>query len=205
MNQANQQHTLIMGIDPDVDKSGIAIIDAQAEGGQPKTHVETLDLPHLMDYAIRTRGKCERNGWRLRTYVEASWKLQSNWHLNWKDSKQVAAAKGHAAGRNHQVGMDICTILRAFGITVIEAMPLPKGWHGHDRKITQLEINALLPCYDLTPIRRTNQEGRDAVLLALYNSGLSPKKPIPAALFKAAHTDKTNSEILRSILKNSSK
>jgi len=94
--------------------------------------------------------------------VEASWMIQANWHVNKFDRRNRAAAKGYDVGRNHQVGMLIVEMCKVNGIPVVEHIPLRKCWSGKDRKITHEELTQFCPV-DKT---RTNQEMRDAVLLA---------------------------------------
>ena len=157
-------HNYIIGIDPDVDKNGYAIIDMATR----KVSVTTVTLPHLIEIVTNAQEKAIADGKRLTVYVEAGWLCQSNWHLGFRDSKQRAAAKGKAVGRNHQRGMDIVELLKYRGIDVVEVAPLKKVWKGKDRKITQEELERIVG-----KIERTNQEGRDAALLAWVMAGLS--------------------------------
>jgi hypothetical protein len=103
----------------------------------------------------------------LKVYVEAGWLNQPNWHLGFRDSKQMVAAKGKSLGRNIQRGMDIIELLQYKGIDVDAVQPLRKIWKGKDRKITQEELARIVG-----DIPRTNQEGRDAALLAWVHAGL---------------------------------
>jgi hypothetical protein len=58
--------------------------------------------------------------------------------------------------------------LQYYGIEVMEKQPLRKIWQGKDRKITHAEITAITG-WDK---KRSNQEERDAMLLAWNESGL---------------------------------
>jgi hypothetical protein len=54
-----------------------------------------------------------------------------------------------------------------YGLHVTLRRPLTKCWHGKDRKITQAELEAITGTAG-----RTNQEMRDAALLAWVEAGL---------------------------------
>lgn len=156
----------IVGIDPDTEKNGYAIIDMETK----KVSVTTVTLPHLMEIIDNAQAKADDEGKRLTVYVEAGWLCQSNWHIGWRDSKERAAAKGRSVGRNHQRGMDICEMLTYRGINVVQVAPLRKIWGGKDYKITHDELVDVVG-----PVDHTNQEGRDAALIAWVNAGLPVK------------------------------
>lgn len=150
----------IIGIDPDVKMSGVACVDV-AEG---TVVADALPLPRLLDYVMEVASVplC-----RVVVVVEASWSTSHNWHGKDNDGKKVAGRKGYDVGRNHQTGMAIVEILRHRGIDVVEKRPLVKIWKGKDGKITHEEITAICG-WDR---KRSNQEERDAVLLAWDFSG----------------------------------
>ena len=156
----------IVGIDPDTEKNGYAIIDMETR----KVSVTTVTMPHLMEVIDNAQAKADDEGKRLTVYVEAGWLCQSNWHIGWRDSKERAAAKGRSVGRNHQRGMDICEMLTYRGINVVQVAPLRKIWGGKDYKITHDELVDVVG-----PVDHTNQEGRDAALIAWVNAGLPVK------------------------------
>jgi hypothetical protein len=99
--------------------------------------------------------------------VEASWKISTNWHTGRGDSIRTAARKGKDAGRCHEVGRKIVECAQFYGLEVVERLPLKKIWKGKDGKITDAEIKAFMPIQG-----RTNQEERDAALLAWDYAGL---------------------------------
>lgn len=152
---------LIIGIDPDIDKSGFCLLD-------PKTKfvsVMVYDFPSLMRF-FQKQAECKEI--ETIVVVEASWMHnKTNWHLSPMDSKRIIAAKGYSVGQNHQTGKLICEMARAYGLKVVEHIPLVKCWKGKDRKITDAEIKAFMPIQG-----RTNQESRDAALLAWTFAGL---------------------------------
>ena len=107
-------------------------------------------------------------GKSIAVVVEASWHKTHNWHLNRRDTLGIAAKKGYDEGRNHEAGRKIIEMLNYYGIEVIEKEPLRKIWKGPDGKITHTEITAITG-WDK---KRSNQEERDAMLLAWDRSGL---------------------------------
>lgn len=147
----------VIGIDPDVDKSGVAYLQVATR----KLEVAALSFPALMDYFDYVVATMKKSGESAIVVVEASWMTKSNWHLCIKETKQRAAAKGYSVGQNHQTGKLICEMARAKGLEVLEHAPLRKCWRGKDGKITADELQQITGL-----IGRTNQESRDAALLA---------------------------------------
>ena len=153
----------VIGIDPDVEKSGLALLDVNKKN----INVLTLTFPELLEFLNDIRINISNTV----VYVEAGWHIKTNWHINAKDNRRTASAKGNAAGRNHEVGRKICEMARHYGLEVVEAHPLRKIWKGPDGKITQDEIEYFIPGFP----KRTNQEVRDAALLAWHHSGFPIK------------------------------
>ena len=155
------RHDIIIAIDPDVDQSGVARLDVT----QRKSWADTLPFPMLVEY-VRTVHR--QNAGKVTVVVEASWHKTHNWHLSRYDRPGVAAKKGYDEGRNHEAGRKLVEMLQYYGIEVEEQPPLRKIWQGPDRKITHTEITAITK-WDK---KRSNQEERDAMLLAWNRSGL---------------------------------
>lgn len=152
---------IIIGIDPDIDKSGVCVLDPK------ERHVQATvaSFPDLVSYFEKQSKQSDID---TTVVVEAAWMHnKTNWHMTPKDSKRVAAAKGYSVGQNHQTGKLICEMARAYGLKVVEHIPLVKCWKGKDRKITDAEIKTFIPIQG-----RTNQESRDAALLAWVFAGL---------------------------------
>lgn len=156
-------HDIIIGIDPDVEASGVATLIR----GTKKIDATTMTLPVLMDYLRRVRYPTLT----IAVVVEASWTTAHNFHSLPSDSKAVAAKKGYHVGRNHQIGIDIADIARHFSLDVRLQPPLRKIWKGKDRKITHEEICAITGY----TAKRSNQEERDAMLLAWTSANLPIK------------------------------
>lgn len=154
----------IIAIDPDVKKSGVAAI--YFENGLIDPLSATFG--ELSGWLQTMRDVCEHQNQSLVVVVEAGWLNKSNWHTRRGDNPKLAAAKGYSVGCNHEVGRKIVEMCKHYGIDVIEQAPLRKRWKGKDGKITHKEL------VELTGITksRTNQEERDAVLLAWHYAGL---------------------------------
>lgn len=151
-------YDIIIGIDPDVDKSGVAVLSTNLR----KVYVDAKCFPDLLESLqsdVRLYNATFRN---YVVVVEASWMIRGNWHLTERGRKQYAAATGYKVGCNHQVGKLIVEMCKHYEIPVVEHIPLRKCWSGKDGKITHEELIQFCPV-DKT---RTNQEMRDAALLA---------------------------------------
>jgi hypothetical protein len=169
-----KKYDIVVGIDPDVDKSGCAFLEVSTR----KLEVSTLTFPHLLDYlqfVKKTKDEGESkeefpSEIHVAIVVEAGWLNRSNWHLKNSDSKRIASAKGNSTGRNHEVGRKIVEMAKHYGLEVIEQPPLRKFWKGKDGKITHEEL-----AHFTGIMGSTNQEGRDAALIAWNYAGLPVK------------------------------
>jgi hypothetical protein len=162
-----KKYTHIIGIDPDVEKSGAAYLHVPTR----KMECSSMTFPQLIDYLqfVKTEIEDEKmlagfgynDGEQAIVVVEAGWLNKSNWHLKNNDSKRVASAKGNSAGRNHETGRKIVEIAKHYGFDVHEQRPLKKIWKGKDGKITAEEFEAITGV-----MGRTSQDIRDAGLIA---------------------------------------
>lgn len=165
----------IIGIDPDCDRSGVAVIDTAAR----ELLVYTMTFPELVQYLTCVAAD-SMEGRGVLVVVEASWKTETNWHGRRGDGYKVAAKKGYDVGRNHETGRKISEMAKAYGLEVKEKSPLRKCWKGKDGKITHGELVSLL---EGSGVRhnlggRSNQEERDAALLALDASGIAMRMKV---------------------------
>lgn len=151
----------IIAIDPDKGKSGVAFLKPSTR----QLEVSNLTFPCLMDYLQSCKCTSDAKKETFIVVVEAGWMVRkSNFH----------EAQGHRAekiakdvGANHETGRKIIEMCRHYRIEVMEHAPLVKCWKGKDRKITHEELVSFT---GLTG--RTNQDGRDAALLAWVYAGL---------------------------------
>lgn len=154
----NSDRDTIIGIDPDCKKSGVAILfksrKAFCRVESCSFHVLLQLFESLKDEAV--------------VVLEGGWLNESNWHMrNTAASPAKAAAMGRNVGMNHQTGLLLVEMCASIGIPCEVVKPLRKGWSGPDRKITAKELE-----YFTGWSRRTNQDARDAALLAWVYAGL---------------------------------
>jgi len=155
-----------IGIDPDVDKNGVAVYDTD------KRELKLYSLPfsETIDFICNLRDSTDA---KVEILLEAGWfNRKASWRLRYTDSKEVCALKGYHVGRNHQRGMDIEEALRHRGFnndSLIPHAPFRKQWSGKDGKITHKELVML--CAQRPSIKFehkvSNQEERDAALFAI--------------------------------------
>jgi hypothetical protein len=158
---------IIIAIDPDVEKSGVATFSPATLG----LFAHSLTLPELIDYIRTKHSALAETAYPLLVVIEAGLMNGSNHHL--KSKGQYHAAKiGEHVGRNHEISMQIGKFCEHYQIPYEFKRPLKKCWKGKDGKITKEELDMLLEGSGITPIGRCNQEMRDAVLLALDKSGI---------------------------------
>lgn len=159
---------IVVGIDPDCQESGVGVVVLCDR------HVETakMGFPLLIGYLKQLK---EIYGYdKLLVVIEGGWLNDSNWHVHAatkyvRDVAARAAKIGRSTGMNHQTGMLIQQMCDHHGIRNKVVKPLKKCWKGKDGKITQAELEAYTVHGKLP---RTNQDQRDAILLALVTAGL---------------------------------
>ncbi len=142
---------LLIGIDPDCEKSGIATLNTKTN----QVEVKNLSFFELLDYLLKS--KTDIKSVRL----EAGFLNSGNWHLHYTDSKAKAAAKGRDVGRNHEVARKIAEMLEYLGIKHELVKPTK---HKMDNATLQQKLERL----KITGLpKRTNAEMRDAVSLLI--------------------------------------
>ena len=180
-----KKQDIIIGIDPDIDQSGVATI-TMAMGS---VTAQRMRFPDLIDHLASEHNKATMGGLTLAVHVEAGWFNTSNWHTNRRMGANYNAAIGQAVGRNQAVGMKILEMCGHIGVEAHAVRPLPKTmrvgsgtlpmWGGADGKVRADELGRLLAgCGLRMPKGRTNQDERDAVLIALRGAGyvICPRK-----------------------------
>ena len=156
------KYDIIIAIDPDTEKSGVAMLDLKHN----EVEASAMPFPELLDM-LR-----DVSQWTspCKVIVEGGWLVsKSNYHAAYGRVGECVARK---VGANHETGRKIVEVLEHWGIEHEVVHPLKKCWKGRDRKITQKELNSLLRGMGIKEMGRCNQDMRDAVLIALTYSGL---------------------------------
>ena len=153
-----------IGIDPDVEKNGVAIVERETKHLEcaAMTFAETLDY---LQWVAKRSAEAKAS---VKVYVEAGWMNRTNWHLKKWDNRGQVVAKGVSQGRNEQVSRMLGEMCEHYGLDWKHIKPFRKCWQGRDRKITHDELCAVTGLM----YGRTNQEMRDAALIAWVSAGL---------------------------------
>jgi predicted RNase H-related nuclease YkuK (DUF458 family) len=136
---------VLIGIDPDVDKSGVAF----------KLNDEII-LMNLKFFRLFDRLKelIElRGNENIVVYVECGYLNASNWHKKVNQSASINAKIGELTGANFETAKKICEMLEYLQIT------------HHKIKPTKSKVNAKLFAQITGIVKTTNQEQRDAYML----------------------------------------
>lgn len=133
----------LIGVDPDVEKSGIAIIDGN------NVTIDNLTFFQLFDYLKFYKEK-ER---KLTVYVECGFLNKSNWHKSAGKSAAFNAKIGEYTGANFETAKKICEMCEYLNIPHVKVKPTSsKKDSDFFKKLTGITT-------------RTNQEQRDAFML----------------------------------------
>lgn len=138
-----KKEKLLIGIDPDVDKSGVAFKNGKL--------IELLNLTffQLFDFLSFYNDKEEKPV----IYIECSYLNQSNWHKKTNSSSSLNVKIGERTGANFETAKKI--------VEMCEYLNLPF----EQIKPTRSKVNADF-FKQITKIdKRTNQEQRDAYML----------------------------------------
>ena len=148
------QTRYILGIDPDLEKSGIALLDRQCGEFQKVSAVSFVEMSLILRGDVPDKDDI--------TIVLEDSDLSTNWHVNPRDNVHVAAAKGRSIGMCHATARHIKELAEYYQLPVVQMKPLRKCWKGPNGKITHDECRQFMRNLPT----RTNQEMRDAALLA---------------------------------------
>ena len=129
---------MIIGIDPDLVKSGVAIIT-------DKMTLHNLTFPELMQLFSDNKDQIKK------VVIEAGWlNVKSNFHARYGQSKSAGERIAKNVGENHATGKLIAEMAEYYNLNVILVKPTKK-------KYTAEEFNRLTGW-----VGRSNQEQRDA-------------------------------------------
>ena len=134
---------MLIGIDPDVDKSGIAFINGTTLTLENLTFFELFDM--LKFYKEKEVKPV--------VYVECGFLNKSNWHKNSGKSAAFNAKIGEYTGANFETAKKICEMCDYLNIPHIKIKPTQsKTSSDYFKKLTGAKF-------------KTNQEQRDAYML----------------------------------------
>lgn len=167
--EPRKKHDVIIGIDPDKEKSGIGILYMATR----KLELTNMSFPVLLDNLQAWKKDEADNNRKVIVIVEAGWmNAKSCFHkAQGKSAEKIAKD----VGANHETGRKIIEMCEYYGIEVIAQAPLRKCWRGKDGKITHEEL-----AYFTGITGRENQDARDAGLLAWNYAGM----PIRTKIWK---------------------
>jgi hypothetical protein len=134
---------ILIGIDPDVNKSGVARYNKLNK----ELGLTTLTFFELFDYLSYEKGKID-----IKILIEAGWLNKSNWHTENKN-KYISTMIGNRTGANHETGrkiVEMCEYLKLKYELIIPKKS--KVNHEYFKKLTGITS-------------KTNQEERDAAML----------------------------------------
>ena len=153
---------IVIGIDPDVEASGVAELNTVTR----TIKLFNLDFNGLCSYLRKIK---QEFGDLAQIHIEDSSNTTHNWHLSSRYGSSARAARiGYDVGRNHQLCFDVYDYACQLGLDISRQMPFKKCWKGKDGKITHEEISSFIPIQQ----KKTNQEQRDAALIAWLCAGL---------------------------------
>ena len=147
---------LKIGIDPDVKKSGVAII----------SHNKVLSVLSLNFFELYEYLEISSQDIEL-IKIEASWLISTNFTAHSGTLAQRLKIANHI-GANHEVGRKIMQMCDYLQIKYKLIKPLKKIWKGPNKKITHAELLNIWQVKKLGFVKKqTNQEERDAILLLM--------------------------------------
>ena len=149
--------SLIIGIDPDVTKSGVAIYSKQTKTIQYKS----LSFFDLLEYLKSIKDSVDL------IKIEGGWINKKSNFRNTK-IKNISDAISRKVGENHGAGKKIVEMCEYLNIKNKVSKPLLKRWKGLDGKITHSEIIKLLEPLKIEIGNKSNQDQRDAILICLF-------------------------------------
>ena len=164
------KHTHILGIDPDLTKSGIAILNIAERRFEAVQAMPFADVIKMLDTLGSGDRPCD-----LLVVIEDS-SNSTNWHLGGvlksglplMRKLSTAAAIGRSAGQCHATLTHLKEYAESVGLEVKMQKPLRKCWKGADRKLSQAEAEQFMVGLP----KRCNQECRDSALLCWVVAGL---------------------------------
>ena len=149
---------LIIGIDGDVDKNGVAVLDKD----KGELELKSLTFFDLLDYL-----KAEKENIKV-VKIEASWLVQkSNFHF--AKSKGISDRISAKVGANHETGKKIIEMCQYLNLEYKLVKPFQKTWGTPSGKISAQQLKLNLSRLKINLIcKHNNQDARDSALICLY-------------------------------------
>ena len=136
-----------VGIDPDVDKSGVAVKCGKV------FHLYNMTFFELFDKLKTLLDNSKENNIPLEIYIECGFLNSGNRHKVANASHALNSKIGERIGANHEVAKKICEMCDYLGLEYKQIRPT--------RSKTNSEFFNQITGYD----KRSNQEQRDALML----------------------------------------
>ena len=173
MDNPTQKKSLLIGIDPDTEASGWAVVNLNDR----TIHLETIPFLRVLD--LLDEWRCEEDEryldteYSYRFVLENVWETSHNRHIAGQVNAQAIAKTGYNVGRCAMVGELLRGAIQAKEFPLICQPPLRKVWKGKNGKITHEELVEVCRQHRLilpkNKLKRSNQEERDALLLAIHH------------------------------------
>lgn len=127
-----EKGTVIIGIDPDNQESGVgAVFDDKA------FLAYKMNFPALIDYLKAMNESCKK----IKVVIEGGWLNKSNWHVLNKFMTAVkAAAIGRSTGMNHQTGILIVECCKHYNIPYEIVKPLKNAGRAKTEKYLKTKL-----------------------------------------------------------------
>lgn len=149
---------IVVGIDPDREKSGIAVYNKENGVVTPLS----MSFFELFDFFVDNNKNIEK------VKIEGGW---LNKKANFRDMMPTAVGEKIArdVGANHEVGKKIVEMCDYFKLESVVVRPFPKEWNTASGKISHGELLNVLESLNVKLNRgRTTQDIRDSILIALF-------------------------------------
>jgi len=137
---------IFIGIDPDVDKNGVAWYDSNNK----ELELTNLTFFELFDFLSEQTLKENK----IKVIIEAGWLNKSNWHKVTKGTSNINTQIGQRTGANHEVGKKIVEMCKYLELPFETIKPTK-------RKLNHKQFQQITKIIE----KRTNQEQRDAGML----------------------------------------
>jgi len=135
---------ILIGIDPDVTKSGVAF--------KTKKEIRLSNLHFFELFEALARLRKENDKDKIQVFVECGFLNKSNWHTT-NGSNAVNAQIGQRTGANHEVAKKIVEMCQYLELPYVEVRP------------TKSKVNDAFFKQITKITQRTNQEQRDSYML----------------------------------------